>query len=131
MKNTILPLVLGAALVVPSLANAASYDTLQAEIEGPDGELLATQPGQVAIDEEVYVAPAASNRNQMTQQPRQMSSQPLLVGEVHSGNVTPASARTTPVPITLQEKKEDSRGELIATQPGEFEVDEVRIFRVR
>ncbi|MGM8900920.1 hypothetical protein, partial [Psychrobacter sp. 1Y4] len=63
MKKNILPLVLGATLVLPAAAIAAPVNTsdimpadmrttpvdntLQAEIEGPDGELLATQPGAV------------------------------------------------------------------------------------
>ena len=63
MKKNILSLVLGATLVLPTIAMAAPVNnsdimpadmrtmpvdnTLQAEIEGPDGELLATQPGAV------------------------------------------------------------------------------------
>ncbi|HBL97773.1 MAG TPA: hypothetical protein DD294_12675, partial [Psychrobacter sp.] len=63
MKKNILSLVLGATLVLPAAAIAAPVDTsdimpadmrttpvdntLQAEIEGPDGELVATQPGAV------------------------------------------------------------------------------------
>ncbi|MGM8898044.1 MULTISPECIES: hypothetical protein [unclassified Psychrobacter] len=66
MQNRTLSLIIGAALVMPSIAMAAPMDqgnitpadmrdtpapnTLQAEIEGPDGELLATQPGEVESD---------------------------------------------------------------------------------
>ncbi|MGM8887862.1 hypothetical protein ACS8FD_18195, partial [Psychrobacter sp. 1U2] len=66
MQKRTLSLIIGAALVMPSIAMAAPMDqgnitpadmrdtpapnTLQAEIEGPDGELLATQPGEVESD---------------------------------------------------------------------------------
>ena len=70
MKKNMLSLVLGTALALPTIAMAAPNavnnadlmpadmrsmpvdNTLQAEIEGPDGELLATQPGAVDIDED-------------------------------------------------------------------------------
>lgn len=68
--NTLsLSLLLSAALVAPTLAMAetANYgdaasvetstvsaeNTLQAEVEGPNGELLATQPGEVETEENV------------------------------------------------------------------------------
>lgn len=67
MKKNILSLIVGAALVLPTMAIAAPANnsdlvpadmrstavdnTLRAEIKGPDGELLATQPGAVDIDE--------------------------------------------------------------------------------
>ena len=67
MKKNILSLIMGATLVLPTLAmampmsnsnvmsadmqNASVESTVQAEVEGPDGELLATQPGAVDIDE--------------------------------------------------------------------------------
>jgi len=50
---------------------------------------------------------------------------------VNSGNVTPADMRTTPAPVTLKEKKQDPRGELLATQPGEIEFNESRRIVVR
>ena len=66
MKKNILTLVMGTALVLPSIAMAAPVNnsdlmpadkrnapvksTIQAEIEGPNGELHATQPGAVDID---------------------------------------------------------------------------------
>lgn len=66
MKKNILTLVMGTVLVLPSIAMAAPVNntdlmpadkrnapvksTIQAEIEGPNGELRATQPGAVDID---------------------------------------------------------------------------------
>ncbi|WP_367109015.1 hypothetical protein [uncultured Psychrobacter sp.] len=83
-RNTLsLSLLLSTALVVPTLAmadltgyeettpadtsTATADNTLQAEVEGPDGELLATQPGEVVTDETVVetypeeVSPDAQN----------------------------------------------------------------------
>jgi len=67
MKKNVLSLVVGATLVLPTIAMAAPVNnsdlapsdmrsapvesTVQAEIEGPDGELIATQPGAVDIEE--------------------------------------------------------------------------------
>lgn len=143
-------------------------NTLQAELEGPDGELLATQPGAVETDEEIAIAadvesddadmemdaeavttdntpeaikavalePAQTTPDQVNTQPlnKQHSDanyQPLLKGEAHSGDVTPADQRESAVPITLQEKKKDKRGELLATQPADVELGETRRIVVR
>merc|ERR1711974_183385 len=38
-------------LIPADMRNAAVGSTVQAEIEGPDGELLATQPGAVDVEE--------------------------------------------------------------------------------
>jgi len=67
MKKNVLSLIVGATLVLPTIAMAAPVNnsdlapsdmrnapvesTVQAEVEGPDGELLATQPGAVDIEE--------------------------------------------------------------------------------
>ncbi|WP_201554262.1 hypothetical protein [Psychrobacter sp. 72-O-c] len=149
MQNRLLPLSLlvGAALVMPGLAIAAPANstvmpadmrvapvdnTLQAEIEGPDGELLATQPGEVEVNEQ-----EALNGDVVAVQPLNMQHsnanyQPLIMGEAYnSSDVTPADQRSTAAPITLQEKKKGPRGELLATQPGEVEVSESRRFIVR
>ncbi|MGP5060077.1 hypothetical protein [Psychrobacter celer] len=165
MKNTALSLLLiGATLILPTMAMAAPVNTaevtpadklaepvdntLQAEVEGPDGELLATQPGAVESEEAVAVTDAAAMEvatNEATEeendamaaagmQPAQTEQpapalnmqhsdanyQPLLAGE---GATDDEAANTE---ITLQEKKKDKRGELLATQPADVEFKENR-----
>ena len=164
MKNTALSLLMGATLVLPTMAMAAPVNTaevtpadklaepvdntLQAEVEGPDGELLATQPGAVESEEAVAVTDAAAMEvatNEATEeendamaaagmQPAQTEQpapalnmqhsdanyQPLLAGE---GATDDEAANTE---ITLQEKKKDKRGELLATQPADVEFKENR-----
>lgn len=164
MKNTALSLLMGAALILPTMAMAAPVNTaevtpadklvepvdntLQAEVEGPDGELLATQPGAVESEEAVAVTDAAAMEvatNEATEeendamaaagmQPAQTEQpapalnmqhsdanyQPLLAGE---GATDDEAANTE---ITLQEKKKDKRGELLATQPADVEFKENR-----
>lgn len=134
MKNRILTLAVGVVLIVPSLAVAAYADdtanmgevtpadmrdtsapiTLQSKVEGPSGELLATQPGEVEISE-VDVQNQANS----------------IDNTANMSDVTPADMRTTPAPITLQSKVKGPSGELLATQPGEVEVSEVRRYVVR
>lgn len=138
-------------------------NTLQQEIEGPNGELLATQPGEVEMQEEdsleddgdevdtmpddsdeVDTMPndsaevevdseAESSVGMADAQPTQLNQQhsspdyrPLIQGEVNNGKVTPADLRNQSAPITLKEKKKGPRGELLATQPGEVELQENR-----
>ena len=164
MKNTALSLLMGATLILPTMAMAAPVNTaevtpadklaepvdntLQAEVEGPDGELLATQPGAVESEEAVAVTDAAAMEmatNEATEeendamaaagmQPAQTEQpapalnmqhsdanyQPLLAGE---GATDDEAANTE---ITLQEKKKDKRGELLATQPADVEFKENR-----
>lgn len=164
MKNTALSLLMGATLILPTMAMAAPVNTaevtpadklaepvdntLQAEVEGPDGELLATQPGAVESEEAVAVTDAAAMEvatNEATEeendamaaagmQPAQTEQpapalnmqhsdanyQPLLAGEGATDN---EAANTE---ITLQEKKKDKRGELLATQPADVEFKENR-----
>jgi len=164
MKNTALSLLMGATLILPTMAMAAPVNTaevtpadklaepvdntLQAEVEGPDGELLATQPGAVESEEAVAVTDAAAMEvatNEATEeendamaaagmQPAQTEQpapalnmqhsdanyQPLLAGE---GATDDEAANTE---ITLQEKKKDKRGELLATQPADVEFRENR-----
>ena len=62
----------------------------------------------------------------LNQQHNNPDYQPLIQGEVNTGNITPAQLAAQPAPITLQEKKKDRRGELVATQPGEVEMQENR-----
>lgn len=100
-------------------------NTLQRKIEGPRGALLATQPGEVEISEDGVIGISSSS-------PNLRIDQPLLVGErVQTGNITPADMRATPAPNTLQQKIQDRRGELVATQPGEVEFIESRRIIVR
>lgn len=164
MKNTALSLLMGATLILPTMAMAAPVNTaevtpadklaepvdntLQAEVEGPDGELLATQPGAVESEEAVAITDAAAMEvatNEATEeendamaaagmQPAQTEQpapalnmqhsdanyQPLLAGE----GATDDEATNTE--ITLQEKKKDKRGELLATQPADVEFKESR-----
>lgn len=164
MKNTALSLLMGATLISPTMAMAAPVNTaevtpadklaepvdntLQAEVEGPDGELLATQPGAVESEEAVAITDAAAMEvatNEATEeendamaaagmQPAQTEQpapalnmqhsdanyQPLLAGE---GATDDEAANTE---ITLQEKKKDKRGELLATQPADVEFKENR-----
>ena len=164
MKNTALSLLMGATLILPTMAMAAPVNTaevtpadklaepvdntLQAEVEGPDGELLATQPGAVESEEAVAITDAAAMKaatNEATEeendamaaagmQPAQSEQpalalnmqhsdanyQPLLAGE---GATDDEAANTE---ITLQEKKKDKRGELLATQPADVEFKENR-----
>ena len=70
MKKNVLSLIVGATLVLPTMAMAAPVNnsdlapsdmrnapvesTVQAEVEGPDGELLATQPGAVDVEDLKY-----------------------------------------------------------------------------
>ena len=201
MNQRILPLsmMISAAIAIPSLATAApvnqaavtpadmrtapAQNTLQQQVMDEDGELMATQPGRVEMDEDVdananmtmdaemdsdmavnempmakpaqmqmaaqaNAQPAAADqaaqaridaeRQAMTQQQTMARQQAMtqnndsrLAGEAQQGNVTPADQRSTPAPITLQEKKKDKRGELLATQPGEVEFNEMRRFSVR
>ncbi|MGP4862876.1 hypothetical protein ACTXGK_01640 [Psychrobacter sp. T6-5] len=164
MKKNILPLVLGATLVLPAAAIAAPVNTsdimpadmrttpvdntLQAEIEGPDGELLATQPGAVDdnnmdtmnddmeseegdMDEDMTVTAEDEMSDADAQARAAMMRRAQMTNDVQSSQVTPADMREKPVEITLQEKKKDRRGELLATQPGQVEFNENRRFTIR
>ncbi len=122
---------MAAALVLPSVAIAApantgnvtpadmrtmpAPNTLKSKVQGPDGELLATQPGEVELDDDVSLG-----------MPNTVTS-----ASVNTGNVTPADMRTTPAPNTLKAKIQGPDGELLATQPGEVQVNESRRFVVR
>lgn len=164
MKKNILPLVLGATLVLPAAAIAAPVNTsdimpadmrttpvdntLQAEIEGPDGELLATQPGAIDdnnmdtmnddmeseegdMDEDMTVTAEEEMSDADAQARAAMMRRAQMTNDVQSSQVTPADMREKPVEITLQEKKKDRRGELLATQPGQVEFNENRRFTIR
>lgn len=144
MQNRTLPLslLLGAALVMPGLAiaapvstgnimpadmrNAPVDNTLQTEVEGPDGELLATQPDAIEVNEQDSLSIDAVAEQSLNKQHNNASYQPLIAGEAYSSSVTPADKRTTAAPVTLQEKKKDKRGELLATQPADIEFKENR-----
>ncbi len=96
MQNRTLSLIIGTALIVPTLAMAAPIDssdvtpadmrtipvenTLQAEVEGPDGELLATQPGEVESDVTVVETnPEEMNDPDMMGNPEDMNSPDMMV----------------------------------------------------
>lgn len=182
MKKNVLSLIVGTTLMLPAVAMAAPMgnsdimpadmrstavdNTLRAEIEGPDGELLATQPGAVDIDESdaddmddeaddmgdeaddmmrnkannnaalrnnaqvstnaaaMTAAPTAQVPARSVQTPNMQHSnanyQPLIAGEAASDNKMADTAST------LQEKKKDKRGELLATQPANVQFKENR-----
>jgi len=169
MKKNILSLVLGATLVLPAAAIAAPVNTsdimpadmrttpvdntLQAEIEGPDGELVATQPGAVdnnnmdAINEDMESKEGGMDEDMTVTADEEMSEDQVkaelaqarataerptqMTNDVQSSQITPADMREKPVEITLQEKKKDRRGELLATQPGQVQFNENRRFTIR
>ena len=169
MKKNILSLVLGATLVLPAAAIAAPVDTsdimpadmrttpvdntLQAEIEGPDGELVATQPGAVdnnnmdAINEDMESEEGDMDEDMTVTADKEMPEDQVkaelaqarataerptqMTNDVQSSQITPADMREKPVEITLQEKKKDRRGELLATQPGQVQFNENRRFTIR
>jgi len=186
MKKNVLSLIVGATLVLPTMAMAAPVNnsdlmpadmrnapvesTVQAEIEGPDGELLATQSGAVDVEASntadvdmdmanetdemndetddmdnearddnaalMNNAQAKTNAAAMTtattaqapvqnaQAPNMQHSnadyQPLIAGEAGTENKVADAAST------LQEKKKDKRGELLATQPANVQFKENR-----
>jgi propanediol dehydratase small subunit len=90
-------------------------NTLQAKIQGPDGELIATQPGEVELNN--------GSASGMTDT--------AAVASVNTGKVTPADMRSTPAPNTLKAKIQGPDGELLATQPGEVQLNESRRLVVR
>lgn len=167
MNKNALSLLMGAAIILPTVAMAAPVETndtksantqqvtpaeqlnapvdntLQSKVKGPDGELLATQPGAVETDESETVeddmdeaesensndaiAAVALQPAQPTQPAKSLNMQhsdanyqPLIAGEGATDK------ETTDAAITLQEKKKDKRGELLATQPADVEFKENR-----
>lgn len=191
MTKRLLPLSLlvSAAITIPSLAIAAPVNqsdimpadmrtmpvdnTLQAEIEGDDGELLATQPGAVddndmdamntidmedeeAEEDEVNYgiaaaakapseakereaaqvrAEVAQARAELAQAAAEAQSKAMAAAQMNNSRqrsaVTPADMREAPAAVTLQEKKKDRRGELLATQPAQVDFKENRRIAVR
>ena len=86
MQKKFLYLTIGAVLIAPSLAVAAHNEitpadmrttpaptTLQSKVEGPSGELLATQPGEVEINQSDESMPSRVDTT-----------------SVNRGNITPA-----------------------------------------
>lgn len=111
-----------------NIEQAEAENTLQQQVEDEDGELLATQPGQVAIDEQATAEASAEDMAQVAEAaaqpaPANIDTTPTLVGEA-GGNIEAT-------PITLQQKVKDKRGELQATQPGQVEVQENRRVRTQ
>lgn len=109
-------------------------NTLQKKIHGPSGELLATQPGEVDMQKtDTHMNDAASNGQPapLNQQHRSPDYRPLIQSEVNRGKVTPAQLRNQSAPITLQQKIKGPHGELLATQPGEVQLQESRRITAR
>lgn len=72
-------------------------------------------------------APTEAPEMMPNQQHSAPNYQPLIQGEVTSESANPDQAAA----ITLQEKKKDRRGELVATQPGQVEFKESRHIQPR
>lgn len=166
MNKNALSLLMGAAIILPTVAMAAPVETndtesttqqvtpaeqlnapventLQSKVKGPDGELLATQPGAVETDESETVEDdmdeaESENSNDaiaaVALQPAQPTQPAKSLNMQHSdanyqrliaGEGT-TDKETTDAAITLQEKKKDTRGELLATQPADVEFKENR-----
>ena len=118
-----------------AIAAAEVENTLQQKVEDEEGELLATQPGKVAVAEQTTAEVAeeegagTEDRQQLAeaaagqQAPANIDATPTLAGE-SGGNIEAT-------PITLQQKVKDNRGELQATQPGQVEVQENRRVRAK
>ena len=106
-------------------------NTLQQQVEDEDGELLATQPGQVAVAEQT-TADVTEEAGEDAEQTAEADAQPapanINVTRTLAGE---AGDNIEATPITLQEKVKDKRGELQATQPGQVEVQENRRFRAQ
>ena len=106
-------------------------NTLQQQVEDKDGELLATQPGQVAVAEQT-TADVTEEAGEDAEQTAEADAQPapanINVTRTLAGE---AGDNIEATPITLQEKVKDKRGELQATQPGQVEVQENRRFRAQ
>ena len=172
MKKNILSLIVGAALVLPTMAIAAPANnsdlvpadmrstavdnTLRAEIKGPDGELLATQPGAVDIDEsdaddmddetddmmrnKANNNAASTNNAQITTNVAATTTTPAPARSAQTPNMQHSNANYQPLiageaasnnkmadtASTLKEKKKDKRGELLATQPANVQFKENR-----
>lgn len=116
-------------------AQADDEDNYQADDQSDDQSADDQSDDQEADDESnsddanMASAPASqSAQATMTQQNGDSSYRPLIQGEANTGNITPAQLAAQPAPITLQEKKKDRRGELMATQPGEVQLQENRHF---
>lgn len=106
-------------------------NTLQQQVEDEDGELLATQPGQVAVAEQT-TADVTEETGEDAEQAAEADVQPapanINVTRTLAGE---AGDNIEATPITLQEKVKDKSGELQATQPGQVEVQENRRFRAQ
>lgn len=141
-------------VVDPQQANEEVNYTLQQKVEDENGELLATQPGRVEVDENTNVESAEQARSEHQQAREQLQSQQAErqpeQGQREQGQAQQVQAQPTQqasilqsaptlageaggnveeTPITLQQKVKDKRGELEATQPGQVEVQQNR--RVR
>ena len=86
-------------------------------------------------DEAMAVATAAPADNQqpasLNQQHSAADYKRLMQGEGNRGNDSPADLSAQPASNTLQKKVKGPHGELLATQPGEVQLQENRRFKTR
>ncbi|WP_435950055.1 hypothetical protein [Psychrobacter sp. DM8] len=117
MQNRTLSLLFGTTLMMPIFAFAATDssvtpadirttavdNTLQAQIEGPDGELLATQPSEIEVDTNpAQLDPKMMEDSSMMEDPNMM---PNSVTPLESEQRIEGADSTTTVPVTLQETR--------------------------
>ena len=94
-------------------------------------ERVAEANGADVADPTIATAAPAANQRPATlnQQHSSPDYNPLIQGEANRGNVSPADLSVQPAPNTLQKKVKGPHGELLATQPGEVQVQENRRFK--
>lgn len=118
----------GAAVgtVTVATARAPSHDVAAMAEEG-----VAEANGADVADPTMATAAPAANQQPATlnQQHSSPDYNPLIQGEANRGNVNPADLSAQPAPNTLQKKIKGPHGELLATQPGEVQVQENRRFK--
>lgn len=118
----------GAAVgtVTVATARAPSHDVAAMAEEG-----VAEANGADVADPTMATAAPAANQQPATlnQQHSSPDYNPLIQGEANRGNVNPADLSAQPAPNTLQKKVKGPHGELLATQPGEVQVQENRRFK--
>lgn len=108
--------------VTPARERArAARNTLNEKVEDARGELKATQPGRVEVNQGTQAEAANLANGNVIRSGQPISKQPLLKGEAQNGQAE----------STLQERVKDRVGELEATQPGEVELQESRSIRVQ
>jgi|GEM_PF-521169 len=123
----------GAAVgtVTLATARAPSQDVAAMAEENMAEEGVAGANGADVADPTMATAAPAANQQPATlnQQHSSPDYNPLIQGEANRGNVSPADLSAQPAPNTLQKKVKGPHGELLATQPGEVQVQENRRFK--